>query len=322
MVLIPYRSEYPVRRWPWMSLLIVVVFVGLFYVYQHSQQRFEQAVAAQCTASSSPMLVEAAERLRAVYASCEALLSAVEAAGGRKQFAAAVMRQAVDEDFPAGTPMSGDAYVNAILGAWAQAHAAGANPVERLLGEVPWLKRPAGWLGQRVAPRDWVHVAGDVLVFLPFAIAVEMVIGAFGLLLLGLAVVFSVEIATLAGAMYLGWPPAPGGLSYVVAAIVAVFIYLLPDTRIYCLFWSVVSLRRVVLSPWLWLGLLLLWETFLAWLAGLALQSFLIAMVTAMTVAVGLAALFFTKEKWQTQVTFVPSIRYRPRKRPVPSQGV
>ncbi len=113
-----------------------------------------------------------------------------------------------------------------------------------------------------VAHSDYMHILGNLFIFLAFAASVEIALGF--LKYLGLYIVLSISTAvSYSVAMSVVSTPLPTiGLSGVVMGMIGTFMFLVPYARIRCFLWVVVFFRIISVPAWILAGWYVGWDIY------------------------------------------------------------
>jgi membrane associated rhomboid family serine protease len=123
------------------------------------------------------------------------------------------------------------------------------NPDDGLAYETDsW--NPVTMLTSTFAHGSWSHIIFNLIFFIAFAAAVEVLIGSFAyvsaFVVIGLAAgIFSSFSAMASGAHF-----STVGLSGVVTGMIGMFAFLLPHGRIRCYYWFVIFIGSIAVPAW------------------------------------------------------------------------
>lgn len=119
---------------------------------------------------------------------------------------------------------------------------------------------PLKMMSSVFAHSGWLHLLFNLLFFFAFAAAVEITIGRlyFAGLIVALALITNVCYSLVMLGQESALPTL--GLSGVVMGIIGIFIVLMPNARIRCLFWFVVFIRRFSIPAWIIAVWCLAWD--------------------------------------------------------------
>jgi len=123
------------------------------------------------------------------------------------------------------------------------------NPDDGLAYETDsW--NPVTMLTSTFAHGSWSHIIFNLIFFIAFAAAVEVLIGSFAYVAAFIVIGLAAGIFSSVSAMASGVHFSTVGLSGVVTGMIGMFAFLLPHGRIRCYYWFVIFIGSVAVPAW------------------------------------------------------------------------
>jgi len=97
---------------------------------------------------------------------------------------------------------------------------------------------------------SWSHIIFNLIFFFAFASTIEVLIGSFSFISVIIAISIFSGILSSAAAGLIGQHYATLGLSGVVMGMIGLYAYLLPDGRIRCYYWFIIIFGSVAIPAW------------------------------------------------------------------------
>ena len=247
---LPIKSDFPLPRFPILTLLVCVICIFVFLKQQSDWAEFEVALERYCDEPRHRLTEMVIKKLEDIgdagfcgqvmyeisssekpYELIEELVSELGPLAGygpddSREYVTVLMndelrhyRSVVPED-----PDSGVAYYT---GSW--------NPWHMLTSSF--------------AHADWGHIVFNLIFFFAFAATVEVLIG--GLAFATFIVANSVLIGVVGSVVAFGEHYWTLGLSGIVMGMIGLYTYLLPRGKIRCYYWFIVIFGSVAVPAWM-----------------------------------------------------------------------
>ncbi len=98
---------------------------------------------------------------------------------------------------------------------------------------------------------SWLHLIGNLFFFYAFAASVEIILGSFSFLVVIIGVAIGTNLAYTVVALADPYVLPTLGLSGVVMGMIGLFIFLIPLARIRCFFWFILIVRVFSVPAWM-----------------------------------------------------------------------
>lgn len=251
---LPIKADFPLPRFPIMTVLVCVICLGIFLKQQSDRHEFGMAMQRFCNASRSHIEEIIFERISVAQEtnSCGDIMYTIandpardEAeviaemsssmrplTGFNAEDSALYVTQMLEEEvrrFKTLVPEEPDAWIAYYTGSW--------NPIAMVTSSF--------------AHGDWGHIIFNLIFFFAFAATVEIIVGSLWYTLFVLADSWFIGISdsligAAAGAHF--WTQ---GLSGVVMGMMGLFAYLLPKGKIRCYYFFIIIFGSIAIPGWM-----------------------------------------------------------------------
>jgi len=251
---LPIKADFPLPRFPIMTVLVCVICLGIFLKQQSDRHEFGMAMQRFCNASRSHIEEIIFERISVAQEtdSCGDIMYTIandpardEAeviaemsssmrplTGFNAEDSALYVTQMLEEEvrrFKTLVPEEPDAWIAYYTGSW--------NPIAMVTSSF--------------AHGDWGHIIFNLIFFFAFAATVEIIVGSLWYTLFVLADSWFIGIAdSLIGAAA-GQHFWTQGLSGVVMGMMGLFAYLLPKGKIRCYYFFIIIFGSIAIPGWM-----------------------------------------------------------------------
>ena len=249
---LPVRADFPLARFPILTVLVCVVCLGVFAKQQSDWSTFESSIERYCDGERSQidrMILQRADAFKKARMCGEVMyfidnsnapeeeiekivvalkpLSGFNAEDSREYFRGTLndelrlYRRYVPED-----PDSKFAY-----------------------NTVTW--NPLKMVTASFAHADWAHIVFNLVFFFAFAASVEMIIGSLGFVVFILVSSLIIGVTDSVVSTLMDDHHWTLGLSGVVMGMMGLFAYLLPRGKIRCYYWFIVIFGSIAVPGWI-----------------------------------------------------------------------
>lgn len=250
MLFLPLKPNFPLRRLPWLTIIICIVCLGIFAKQQTDREAYAEAIYAHCNEPRSHIKKMVFGRIAPdSQNACVTIVHGI---------AISQDEQAAIQEIVVGLrPITGfDAeetrlYVNNML----------VDEVSRYHLRVP--EEPDAWVAYNTASwnplqmfmsafghADWPHVIFNVIFFAAFAAAVEVMIGTLMFVVVFVTITICTGIFSSLSAIASGQHFMTLGLSGVVMGMIGLFAFLLPRGQMLCGYWFLIFIGKVAVPVW------------------------------------------------------------------------
>ena len=248
---IPVKADFKLARFPYLTVLICVVCLGVFLKQIHDWEAYESAMFDFCDAPRSNL-----KRMIFLNIAGEdndmACIEVVYWIAESENEKEAIAEIAADTQQLTGLSQEDSRlYVTGMLTEELRNYhiKVPEDPDEGLAYETDsW--NPVTMLTSTVAHGSWSHIIFNLIFFIAFAAAVEVLIGSFAYvsayIVIGLAAGVFSSVSGMASDAHF----STVGLSGVVTGMIGLFAFLLPHGRIRCYYWFVIFIGSVAVPAW------------------------------------------------------------------------
>jgi membrane associated rhomboid family serine protease len=250
MLFLPLKPNFPLRRLPWLTMLVCVVCLAIFGKQQIDRDEYAQAIYAHCDEQRSHIKVMVLNRIAPDSENaCVTIVHGI---------ALSVDEESAIQEIVSGIrPITGfDAeetrvYVSNML----------ADEMYRYHLRVP--EDPDAWVAYETSSwnpvqmfmsafghADWAHVIFNVIFFAAFAAAVEVMLGTVMFIISFVSISVVTGIFSSLSGMISGQHFTTLGLSGVVMGMIGLFAYLLPRGQMLCGYWFLVFIGKIAVPVW------------------------------------------------------------------------
>ena len=252
MFFLPFKADFPLRRFPWLTMLVCVICFGVFLKQQSDWQKYETAIYAYCNTPKSRIT--------------EMVFGRISGLEGEDACIEVVYRIANSDDTKAEIvhlvdgmrPLSGfsaedsKVYVSDMLSKEVRLYQrrVPTNPNHGLAYYTDtW--NPLTMVTSAFAHGDWSHIIFNLIFFVAFAGAMEVLIGSGWFIAVFLGITLFTGAFSSISAIASGQHFPTLGLSGVVTGMIGLFAYLLPGGNIRCFYWFIVFIGTVAVPAWI-----------------------------------------------------------------------
>lgn len=252
MFFMPFKADFPLARFPWLTTLVCVICLGVFLKQQSDWQKYENAIYAYCNAPKSRITRMVFGRISGLQGD-EACIEVVWGIANAED-----SKQRIDVLVSSMKPLTGLSpedsriYVSDMLSEELRNYQRRVPPnPNHGLAYYTDTWNPLTMVTSAFAHGDWSHIIFNLIFFIAFAGAMEVLIGA------GWFVAAFVSICLFTGAFSSISAITAGqhfptlGLSGVVMGMIGLFAYMLPNGNIRCAYWLVVFVGTVAVPAWI-----------------------------------------------------------------------
>ncbi len=248
---LPIKADFPLPRFPWLTIVVCVVCLGVFAKQDSDWREYEKAVYSFCDSPKSRLTQMVLMRIAGADSEspCLDVVHNIAVADDRTA--------TIDEMVGKMRPVVGyDAaesklYVADMLSeqVWRYDQSVPPYPDDGLAYETDsW--NPLVMIASTFAHGSWSHVLFNLIFFAAFAATVEGLIGTLWYLGLIIAISLFNGFFDSMSAIASGQHFSSLGLSGVVMGMIGVYAYLLPRGQIRCYYWFIVIFGSVAVPAW------------------------------------------------------------------------
>ncbi len=251
---LPVKPDFPLRRFPLLTLLVCLICAGVFLKQQSDWRDFSLAMERYCGASRSHVETIVFDRIAASQGTdnCAGIMYRI--ANDPDRDSAEVIRQMAEDIRPLSGFNAADSseYVAQML----------EDEVRRYNTLVPedpdaglayytgsW--NPWTMITSSFAHGDWGHIVFNLVFFFAFAAAVEVLIGSLWFAAFVLVDSWFIGISGSLAAAAAGNHYWTLGLSGIVMGMMGLFAYLLPKGKIRCYYFFIVIFGSLAIPGWM-----------------------------------------------------------------------
>jgi membrane associated rhomboid family serine protease len=287
----PFRPAIRIHRIPVITLLVSLVCLFIYYQQARNEERIEEAAVRFCSGielmsrddfSTRPEYMPNAE-------SCAYSMLEIHASTRPLETLAREQEELRGKNRPGDAELLRDIYYRF------------AATAPRYLTAQLWYERPSWNLlrmfTSSISHGSWDHVIFNLIFFFAFGAAIELILGP--LLFVAVILMSAVGIGVIDTLVHLGQPPIPSlGLSGVVTAMMAMFIFFNPAMKVRFFYWALLIVGTINVPGWV-VGLFYIGGDMLRVLSGHVSQTNYIAHLggAAMGFLIGMT-MFRQKREW------------------------
>ena len=263
MLFIPFRADIDLSRIPFLTLLISLACLIIYYGQYRNEQKVMTASEQFCQTGGPVMWRMVLQRTTGA-ANTDACLDMMWTIHLSDNVSAEI-----DKFADRGEPIAGmakppdKAFKYGVINQRYKSFTSAVPPYDT---RELWYQ-PASWnvrtmITSSFAHGSWDHVIGNLFFFFAFSATVEVILGSAAYL----AVILLLSIGTnvFYSLFMMARPDAlpTVGLSGVVMGIMALFVYLMPAGRIRCLLWFLIIIRTIAVPAWMLAGWYIGWDVY------------------------------------------------------------
>jgi len=252
MFFLPFKADFPLARFPWLTTLVCIVCLGVFLNQQSNWQKYETAIYAYCNAPKSRITRIVFGRISGLEgedACIDVVFGIANSPDEEQEIENMASRMRPLSGF---SPEDSQIYVKDMLAEELRYYKRRVpdNPNDGLAYYTDsW--NPLTMVTSAFAHADWSHILFNLIFFIAFAGAMEVLIGTGWFIAAFVAIclftgAFS-SVSAIASAQH--FPTL--GLSGVVMGMIGLFAYLLPSGNIRCAYWFVVFVGTIAVPAWI-----------------------------------------------------------------------
>ena len=248
---LPVKPDFPLLRFPVMTLLVCLICIAVFLKQERDWNALADATVAYCEVPRDRLAEMVIRQIADLHEApgCGVIMYMIANHGDDSE----MIDEIVGELRPLAGLQAADskAYVSQLLHEELRRYRqmVPPDPDIGLAYESeswnPWLMITSSF-----AHGDWWHIIFNLMFFIAFGMAVEMLISPLAYAGLIIAISFITGIFTSVSAMASGIAVSSLGLSGVVMAMIGLSAYLLPRGKIRCFYWFVVWFGTVAVPIW------------------------------------------------------------------------
>lgn len=252
MFIIPYRFDKEFTRIPFLTILVSLACVLIYAKQQRNEIDFINKTEAFCAVArpdTERMMLQKVVGATGPKA-CGQLLIQIRLSEDAQ---VAIDRLAASSEPFAGFSETDSArYVKELM---SQLYDSYVRSVPPLTTRELWY-HPHSWdawsmVTATFAHGSWDHVIGNIIFFLAFASAVEVIIGPLLFIAVMTAIIFGTGVSYSFAMMNVADALPTVGLSGVVMGMLAMFTFFMPTGRIRCFYWFLIKIGTVAVPAWL-----------------------------------------------------------------------
>lgn len=309
-MLIPLSTDLRLGRQPWVTWLVILTCIVVFYLQYKSNQKYENSIISYCELAAKRINNKPDELLNQNIDGCGYLLHAYHTLSSRGED-----REYIESEiFESLDGISEEEYARLLI-SLRKHHEIYRGYAPSVLDEeimyFPKSFNPFTMISSSLAHGGFAHIFGNLIFFFAFAPAIELLIGSsfrYSLSLVAIAVGCSVFYSLFSLAEGTNIPGL--GLSGVVMGVIGMAAYLMPHARINTLVWFILPIMRIAIPAWfmaLWFIGFDAWELLSE---GMTQGVNLIAHVSGGVVGYFIARYFFKARKEEVQDELNEEIDY------------
>jgi len=250
MLFLPLKPNFPLRRLPWLTILISLICLAVFAKQQVDRENYATAIYAHCDKQRSHIKEMIFKRIAPDSENaCVTIVHGIALSDDEQA--------AIDEIASGIRPVTGfDAeetrsYVGNMLreevyryhlrvpedpDAWVAYETSSWNPLQMIMSAF--------------GHADWPHVIFNVIFFMAFAAAVEIMLGPIMFMVVFVSISIVTGLFSSMSAIASGQHFTTLGLSGVVMGMIGLFAYLLPRGQMLCGYWFLVFIGKIAVPVW------------------------------------------------------------------------
>ena len=252
-MLLPYRPDLPYYRFPVVTVLIGIASLWVFYLQQETAALHRSAIEMACDLDSDPVFAATVERItgHADLNHCGQLMTAIQAQPDKRAFVTRYLQNGSSppRDAAGTTPAAPADAATTLLARYEIFKNANVDPITEVFAYNPRSFNLLQSITAKFLHRDLWHLLANVVTFVIFAAAVEIIIGSVPFMLLVVIIGYLADMAYSLAVMNAAQIETTLGLSSVTLGMLGLFFYFVPTMRIRCLVWRLRSFTQRTLAP-------------------------------------------------------------------------
>lgn len=252
MFFLPFKADFPLARFPWLTALICVVCFVVFLKQRSDWQKYETAIYAYCNSPKSRITQMVFSRISGLEGQ-DACLEVVYGLANSDD-----IELEIDILVSGMRPLTGfnaedsRIYVSGMLNDELRNYQQRVPPnPNHGLAYYTDTWNPLTMVTSAFAHGDWSHIIFNLIFFIAFAGAMEVLIGAGWFVASFITICLFTGIFSSVSALAGGQHFPTLGLSGVVMGMIGLFAYLLPNGNIRCVYWFIVFVGTIAVPAWI-----------------------------------------------------------------------
>ena len=257
----PYRARIKLFHVPWITILVSVLCVWIYWAQYNNQRAIWRAAGEFCEAENNPTFLRALHWIGGSSdpSVCMQVMLKLYHGSDDRADMAALAKQRGNPAIATGALATH--YEESLLDTYRSFQARAPSNLTARLWYTPGSGNPVRMVTAAFAHGSWGHVIGNLIFFFAFAATIEILLGP--ILFLAVFIAFALGTHTVYS-LAIGKAQAlpTVGLSGVVMGMIALFVYFIPQARISCFVWLVVFYRRFAIPAWLLAAWFIGWDIY------------------------------------------------------------
>lgn len=307
MLIVPLSPDLRLGHKPVVTVCVTVLCFVLHVFHMESKKGIEAAAAAYCAELSDPWLgTTSAELLESGMDDCEATLTILYGRGDRE-----FITELLEEARPAFEQQEFAEELELALEHYDAFSATAPWSMRAAMIYYPEVPNPVRMLTSSFLHADWGHVLFNMIFFLAFGTALEVIVGS-ALLFIGIMTTISI-VSGVSYSLYtfLFGDPLPSlGFSDVVMGMIGLSAYLMPRTRIRTFVWIGFWAWILYIPAWIFAIWYIGKDIYHLFTEGLAGGTNLVAHVAGALTGYYLGRLWLAERKWLVETELEDEIEH------------
>lgn len=255
MLFFPFRADVQLPRLPFLTLLITILCLAIYWQQDKSDQEFSDYTTNFCSEQEGRLYKIVIKKIAKSknYRKedvCEAVFAAIHQSSNSDETIGNLTKDTTK--FSHKSTKKTHAYIRKLLGERYSEFK--NNSPENLTDQMvfdPEQFHILKMISSAFAHADWMHVIGNLFFFFAFAATVELLVGHFYFALITIALAIGTNTTYLLAVQSTTDSVPTLGLSGVVMGMIGLFIYFIPKAKIRCFFWFIFFVRKFGIPAWL-----------------------------------------------------------------------
>ena len=263
MFFLPLRADFTLSRLPYITILLCIFCVLVFYAQVSNWDKVTRTTQSFCAEQNDRIFDMVLEKIYQQHgeAGCVTFITHIESTQDRAATIAEVAKS-----MPSIASQGKEKSVQLATKRLSEKHAAfqsraPANLTTKLAYE-PESYKLATMFTATLAHADFMHLFGNLMIFLAFSASVEIALGFFRYLALYIVLAVTTAVSYSIAMSVVASPLPTIGLSGVVMGMIGTFMYLVPYARIKCFIWFFLFYRFITIPAWILAGWYVGWDTY------------------------------------------------------------
>ena len=302
MLFIPFRADIGLLRIPFLTILICIACLVIYYG-QHSNEKKVVTASEKFCQTKGPVMWRMVLQRTNGESSTKSCLEMMWEIHISDDTAAEISKYS-DKGTPiAGMTKASDKKLK--YGVIEARYKSFTRSVPQYDTKELWYQ-PASWdvwamITSSFSHGSWDHVIGNLFFFFAFSATVEIILGSIGYL--GVILILSLGTNAFYSLIMMARPDAMPtvGLSGVVMGVMALFVYLMPTGKIRCFIWFLLFIRIISVPAWILAGWYIGWDVYELLSSDEMSGINLIAHVSGAAIGYLTGVILFRKQRQQTR---------------------